>query len=366
MPAISIIIPIYNVAAYLPQCLRSVLDQSFDDFEAICIDDGSTDGSGELADLMAGADQRFTVVHKANGGVSSAKNAGLDIARGEHVCFLDSDDMMRPNALQRLHDAFRKTDADVVVHGGSPYPEHAGSVWLNEALTTRPAQFDGFSPRLMFRSNATPFAWRTACKRSFLDEHRLRYDETIPFGEDTVFQFAVYPRAARTVVIPDKLVDYRAVRDGSFMFQNRTQLLDRALVHAAEVGLIFTDWTELGIFHEYLDDLFAWSIGFMLPSLLLCAAGDDRAHIRKALAEVWQQHLSVTELATLRLNRRFRPVMQLVLDGTDIPPLRLRLALLRTFAHEHGLRYAINRMFENVGLRSLLLMARSPAQDRFS
>lgn len=366
MPAISIIIPIYNVAAYLPQCLGSVRDQSFADFEAICIDDGSTDGSGELADLMAAADPRFTVVHQANRGVSSAKNAGLDLARGDYVCFLDSDDMMRPNALQRLHDAFRKTDADVVVHGGSPYPEHAGSVWLNEALTTRPAQFDGFSPRLMFRSNATPFAWRTACKRTFLDEHRLRYDETIPFGEDTVFQFAIYPRAVRTVVISDKLVDYRAVRDGSFMFQNRTQLLDRALVHAAEVGLIFTDWAELGIFHEYLDDLFAWSIGFMLPSLLLCPADDDRARIREALAEAWRQHLSATDLATLRLNRRFRPVMQLVLDGTDIPPLRLRLALLRTFAHEHGLRYAINRMFENVGLRSLLLMARSPAQDRFS
>ncbi len=348
MPAFSIIIPVYNVAECLPSCLESVRNQSFTDFEAICIDDGSTDGSGKVADDMAAIDQRFTVVHKANGGVSSAKNVGLDIARGEHVCFLDSDDMIRPNALQRLHDAFRETEADVIVHGGAPYPEHAGSVWLNEVLTTQPAEFDAFSPDLMFRSNATPFAWRTACKRSFLDEHHLRYDEAIPFGEDTVFQFAVYPRSSHTTVIPDKLVDYRVVRNGSFMFQNKTQLFKRALVHIEEVDIIFADWNDLGIFHQHLDDLFAWSIEFMLPSILLCTDDTEQARIRETLAEVWKQHLSDTELATLRTNRRFRPVMQLVLDGADISPLRFKAILFRSYMRAHSLSYALKRTIESI------------------
>ena len=96
----SIIIPVYNVAPYLRECLDSVLKQTFTDWEAICVDDGSTDGSGAILDEYAAKDKRFRVIHQANAGVSAARNAALDIMNGEWVGFLDADDVYRFNTLE--------------------------------------------------------------------------------------------------------------------------------------------------------------------------------------------------------------------------------------------------------------------------
>lgn len=98
-PFFSIIIPVYNVAPYLRECLDSVLAQTFKDWEAICVDDGSTDGSGEILDEYGARDKRFRVVHQGNAGVSAARNRGLEEAKGEWVWFLDGDDLILPGAL---------------------------------------------------------------------------------------------------------------------------------------------------------------------------------------------------------------------------------------------------------------------------
>lgn len=98
----SIIIPVYNVAPYLRECLDSVLAQTYADWEAVCVDDGSTDGSGAILDEYAARDKRLRVVHQENAGVSSARNAGLNIARGEWVWFLDGDDLIASNSLELI------------------------------------------------------------------------------------------------------------------------------------------------------------------------------------------------------------------------------------------------------------------------
>lgn len=96
----SIIIPVYNVAPYLRECLDSVLAQTFTDWEAICVDDGSTDGSGAILDEYAAKDKRFRVIHQKNAGVSVARNVALDSIRGEWFLFLDGDDLLRNDALE--------------------------------------------------------------------------------------------------------------------------------------------------------------------------------------------------------------------------------------------------------------------------
>lgn len=103
MTMTSIIVPVYNIKNYLPRCIESLLAQSDPDFEVILVDDGSADGSGALCDAYAARDGRFRVVHKANGGLSSARNAGLDAARGEYILFLDGDDYLAPDAVQSLN-----------------------------------------------------------------------------------------------------------------------------------------------------------------------------------------------------------------------------------------------------------------------
>ncbi len=114
-PKISVIIPVYRVEKYLSECVRSVISQTYKNLEIILVDDGSDDSSPQLCDGLACSDSRIRVIHKPNGGLSSARNAGLGIATGDYVLFLDSDDFWdNPNAVSRLVERVHKTDADVL------------------------------------------------------------------------------------------------------------------------------------------------------------------------------------------------------------------------------------------------------------
>ena len=114
MPYFSIVIPVYNVAPYLRECLDSALAQTFSDWEAICVDDGSTDGSGEILDEYAAKDGRFKVIHQKNAGVSAARNFGIDAAVGEYVTFLDGDDAYDRSWLEGFWVLIKDTGAELV------------------------------------------------------------------------------------------------------------------------------------------------------------------------------------------------------------------------------------------------------------
>ena len=114
-PKISIIIPIYNVEKYLRRCLDCVLNQTFTDWQAICVDDGSPDKSGEIADEYAKRDKRFVVIHKENGGQSDARNIGMQHATGDYILFLDSDDFIHLQTLELTYNAAKQKNADMVM-----------------------------------------------------------------------------------------------------------------------------------------------------------------------------------------------------------------------------------------------------------
>ena len=111
---ISVIVPVFNVAGYLPQCVDSILSQDYGNLEVILIDDGSTDGSGEICDRYAALDSRVRVIHQKNGGAAAAKNAGLRLATGEYLAFADSDDYLEPGAYGFLMRVLLETGADAV------------------------------------------------------------------------------------------------------------------------------------------------------------------------------------------------------------------------------------------------------------
>ena len=116
MATVSVIIPVYNTEKFLGRCLDSLRAQSFEDWEAVCVDDGSTDGSGPLLDSYADADPRIRVVHKANGGVSEARNLALGLIGGEYLTFVDSDDFLHPRALEISTAAARRDGSDLVAY----------------------------------------------------------------------------------------------------------------------------------------------------------------------------------------------------------------------------------------------------------
>ena len=117
MKLISIIVPVYNVENYLGKCVESILNQTFKDFELILVDDGSSDKSGVMCDQYKEQDKRIKVVHKENGGLSSARNAGLEVAEGEYIGFIDSDDWIMPDMYQFLYDMAIISNADIAQCG---------------------------------------------------------------------------------------------------------------------------------------------------------------------------------------------------------------------------------------------------------
>ena len=114
MPAISIIIPIYNVEKYLRRCLDSVLNQTFSNWEAICVNDGSPDESYKILDEYAARDSRFKIMNKENGGLSDARNAGMAVATGDYILYLDSDDFIHPQTMEIAYFLAKRDNSDIV------------------------------------------------------------------------------------------------------------------------------------------------------------------------------------------------------------------------------------------------------------
>ena len=126
---------------------------------------------------------RIRVIDKPNGGLSSARNAGILAAQTDYVCFLDSDDRFHQNACEEMVRLLDKTEADVLTFGATCYPEDAAYPWLTDVLNPRDAVFDGFTPDILFKEKSRPFAWRTACRTEFLIENQLMFEEGLRFGE---------------------------------------------------------------------------------------------------------------------------------------------------------------------------------------
>ena len=113
-PLVSIIVPVYNVEKYIRSCVDSILTQTYENLQVILVDDGTLDNSGKICDEFAKKDNRVTVIHKENGGLSSARNEGLDVASGDYIMFVDGDDYLADNAVEILLSANEKYDADFV------------------------------------------------------------------------------------------------------------------------------------------------------------------------------------------------------------------------------------------------------------
>ena len=264
MAEISIIVPVYNVEAYLPLCIDSIRRQTFDDIEIVCVVDGSTDRSELLLRQYEKIDKRIRIVVKENGGLSSARNAGIEICDAPIVMFVDSDDMLVDNACEVVNDAFSKHDAEIVTFGAQCYPAAASNDWYETVLSPSNAYYSAFSADILFKEQSHPYVWRTAFKRDFFMRTKLRFDETVLFGEDQIFHFAAYPKANGVAFVPDKLYIYRLAREGSLMATRMSDEHLRLKEHITIVDHICSEWARDGLMGEYGSQLFTWSVDFLL------------------------------------------------------------------------------------------------------
>lgn len=205
----SIIIPIYNVAAYLPQCLDSVERQSCQDFEVICVDDGSKDDSFRVAEEMIGGKGNWHLIHQENQGLSGARNTGLAHSTGDYVLFLDSDDWLEPDALEVL--ASNLYGEDMLCFAGRRFFESDGQYRLPDRLEKRrySSGMDYYNENaLVHRDFAFVCVVLRLYKRSFLLENGLQFKDGI-LHEDDLFTPQACCFARNVSVIGDCLYDYR-------------------------------------------------------------------------------------------------------------------------------------------------------------
>ena len=191
-PTISIIVPIYKVERYLNRCVDSILSQTYKDFECILVDDGSPDKCGQLCDEYAAKDARIKAIHKPNGGVSSARNAGLDIAGGGYIAFVDSDDWIHPCYFEYLMRAIEESGAEAATLNNVPKAEYAASPTVSYADIEKKV-YSGGTIRtelydFIFRTDEKEYRDIITCGLYGLYSSRIfediRFDSQIQIGED--------------------------------------------------------------------------------------------------------------------------------------------------------------------------------------
>ncbi len=210
---LSIIVPVYNAEEYLDRCLVSILEQDFSSFEVILVDDGSTDSSPMICDRYSATDSRFRTIHKENGGVSSARNAGLDLANGEYVMFVDSDDALIPDSLEMMFENL--TGEDIAVGGYTVYIEGTPG---REVLPRSNASYKGEDMNLFYEDNIRrncemlDAPWSKIFRRKTIGD--LRFCEGLNYAEDKLFVFSFLAKCSSAYACSFPVYAYH-VRAGS-------------------------------------------------------------------------------------------------------------------------------------------------------
>ena len=226
MEIISVIVPVYNTAPYLPECIRAILAQTYENLEILLIDDGSTDGSGQICEEFARRDSRIRCIRQENRGLSAARNRGLDAARGQYISFVDSDDTVAPAMLEKLLAALQKSEADMalcnLLRAGRPTPMKAGVL----------------GPESFLETLLGPDCWyyvtvpNRLCRREIWDG--LRFPEGY-LHEDEAVAYPLAARCRRIVLVEEALYFYRS-RPGSIMAERGMAHSDKLHFLAARIA----------------------------------------------------------------------------------------------------------------------------------
>ena len=222
---VSVIIPVYNVEKYLRDCVDSVLAQTYTDLEIILVDDGSPDNCGAICDEYAARDSRIKVIHKENGGLSDARNAGLDIARGEYIYFVDSDDYIKPETVKRLVKRCEQENADIVYcNAETVYEDFEDKDYIENIIRKnnyRTAKGAAVLAAHLKHDDYWACAYLHLLRRDFIEKNDLRFLKGI-MHEDELFTPVAYVRAERVAYI-DEALYVRRLRAGSIISEKDSE-----------------------------------------------------------------------------------------------------------------------------------------------
>ena len=211
----SIIIPIYNAAEFLENCLKSILGQTFKDFEVICINDGSTDNSLEILEKYAKKDDRIKIYSQNNLGVSAARNLGIDVAKGEYILFCDADDKYKTNLCSVVSSTIHRDNSDIIAFGHENYID--GSL---DDIDFKYISKIKKKNKLKDWLSLQVFIWEKAFKREFLLKNNIRFPVGIKNAEDLIFCLLAYFSGGKYSLVEEALYEYQKELKGNSTFTN--------------------------------------------------------------------------------------------------------------------------------------------------
>ncbi len=204
-PVISVIVPIYKVEAYLDRCVASIVSQTYENLQIILVDDGSPDNCGALCDAWAEKDSRITVIHKENGGLSDARNAGLAIASGQYISFIDSDDRIAPDFLQCLLDAMEHTGAEIAACGVA-YVDEQDKILRLRPVAPGPKLSKMEAMRHLVEENGVyQTVWNMLYHRSVIDGILFEKGKC---NEDDFWTYQVFDRITALALVDKPMYEY--------------------------------------------------------------------------------------------------------------------------------------------------------------
>lgn len=232
-PAISVIVPVFNVKGYLKRCIDSILHQTFQCFEVILVDDGSDDGSGRICDDYQTQYDNIKVIHKQNAGLGFARNSGMEIAKGRYIMFVDSDDYISHDCLQNLYEAADGNEADCVVAGFTVIYSNGRQKSFPCARNAKIFEGDEIRELLLGSLGSLPgskkdvpygqYVWARLYKRQVITEHQVRFvSEREYIAEDIIFNTDFLKFARCAVIVPDVSYHYNCAHVGSLSKRHRS------------------------------------------------------------------------------------------------------------------------------------------------
>ena len=262
---VSVIVPVYKVEDYIRECIDSILAQTYPYFELILVDDGSPDNCGRICDDYAKGDNRIKVVHKVNGGISSARNAGLEVAKGEWIMHVDGDDWIEPDMIESLIQAAQVTGADLVFGDFMKYGPSAGYNKLPTWSSDKKKSMTNYIAYVMTT------IWGSIAKRSLYADHSLKSPEDISYCEDFHLIVRLCHFAKKVVNVHRPFYHYR-YRPTSIM-SNMSRKTEADEQWAYQDTIRF--FKEQGVYEDYRK-VMSWRVLKSTQELLLDPAGHKR------------------------------------------------------------------------------------------
>lgn len=316
-PLVSVVIPVYNVHTFLPRCLESLLNQTFEGFEILCIDDESSDGSADIVRSFEKHDSRIHLLMQNHQGVSAARNFGISQARGKYIIFVDGDDWLEKEMLESMVETAEQTNADMIICSAKVQCERFALKEvryrnsLQSALTVEDQFLSSLDEKediweVLKRPGYWPFIWNKLIRSDILLRNKIIFPENLALGEDGVFLQVLFQYIRKIAFVDKPLYNYRYQRKDSATvkyFQNSQIRFEQ---HVCVVETLFQALYQRELLERNGSFALKWALRFLYSDFVHLAAGSSKMDTSKVICEIFDKYRMFAYVSSLNPYERRR------------------------------------------------------------